>query len=70
MSLSNEEIIDRLKAMSFKKKKQDEIQIHKNKIAELTNRARSIKDLLKLKFGDWVCELNTNKIENNEEYIK
>ena len=28
------------------KKKQDEIHLHKNKIAELTNRARSIKDLL------------------------
>lgn len=53
------------------KKKQDEIQIHKNKIAELTNRARSIKDLLlNLKKDKKIKEEKLEELENCTKYYK
>lgn len=53
------------------KKKQDEIQIHKNKIAELTNRARSIKDLLmNLKKDKKIKEERLKELENCTNYYK
>jgi len=53
------------------KKKQDEIQIHKNKIAELTNRARSIKDLLmNLKKDKKIKEDKLKDLENCVNYYK
>jgi len=53
------------------KKKQDEIQIHKNKIAELTNRARSIKDLLmNLKKDKKIKEERLKELEICTNYYK
>lgn len=53
------------------KKKQDEIQIHKNKIAELTNRARSIKDLLmNLKKDKKIKEERLKELEVCTNYYK
>lgn len=53
------------------KKKQDEIQIHKNKIGELTNRARSIKDLLmNLKKDKKIKEERLKELENCTNYYK
>ena len=53
------------------KKKQDEIQIYKNKIAELTNRARSIKDLLmNLKKDKKIKEDRLKDLENCVTYYK
>lgn len=53
------------------KKKHDEIQIHKNKIAELTNRARSIKDLLmNLKKDKKIKEDRLKDLENCVNYYK
>lgn len=53
------------------KKKQDEIQIHKNKIAELTNRAKSIKDLLmNLKKDKKIKEERLKDLEKSVNYYK
>ena len=53
------------------KKKQDEIQIHKNKITELTNRARSIKDLLmNLKKDKKIKEDRLKDLESAVNYYK
>ena len=53
------------------KKKQDEIQVHKNKIAELTNRARSIKDLLmNLKKDKKIKEERLKELEICTNYYK
>lgn len=51
------------------KQKQDEIAVHKNKIAELTNRARSIKDLLvNLKKDKKIKEERLNDIDASVKY--
>lgn len=51
------------------KQKQDEIAVHKNKIAELTSRARSIKDLLlNLKKDKKIKEVRLNELENCVHY--
>lgn len=53
------------------KKKQDEIQVHKNKIAELTNKARSIKDLLmNLKKDKKIKEERLEDLESCTKYYK
>lgn len=51
------------------KSKQDEIAVHKNKIAELTNRARSIKDLLvNLKKDKKIKETRLKELESSVHY--